>query len=33
MIFVDSSFFIAIVREKDKWHSDFDKINEIERIH
>jgi predicted nucleic acid-binding protein len=32
MIFVDSSFFIAIVRDKDKWHSDAlelaQKINE-----
>jgi len=32
MIFVDSSYFIAIAREKDRWHKDalqlVDKINE-----
>ncbi len=33
MIFADSSFFIAILREKDKWHQDglkiADKINDL----
>jgi predicted nucleic acid-binding protein len=32
MIFVDSSYFIAIAREKDRWHKDalelFEKIND-----
>jgi hypothetical protein len=28
MIFADSSYFIAIAREKDRWHNDALKVSE-----